>query len=42
MSGAWVRRARLQAADGMPMPTKQMSLLRSERAAAIVITSLAL
>src|SRR5262245_20419642 len=42
MSGAWVRRARLQAADGMPMPTKQMSLLRSARAAAIVITSLAL
>jgi hypothetical protein len=35
-------RARLQAADGMPMPTKQMSLLRSARAAAIVIISVAL
>src|SRR3981081_3561338 len=41
MSGAWVSRARLQAADGMPMPTKQMSLLLSARAAAIVIISLA-
>src|SRR6478752_7956546 len=41
MSGAWMSRARLQAADGMPMPTKQMSLLRSARAAAIVIISLA-
>src|SRR5947209_2878600 len=42
MSGACVRRARLQAAEGMPMPTKQMSLLRSARAAAIVIISVAL
>src|SRR4030081_1797432 len=42
MSGAWVSRARLQAADGMPMPTKQMSALRSARAAAIVIISVAL
>src|SRR3982074_1504469 len=42
MSGAWVSRARLQAADGMPMPTKQMSLLRNARAAAMVIISLAL
>src|SRR6185436_2345798 len=41
MSGAWVSRARLQAADGMPMPTKQMSLLRSARDAAITIISLA-
>src|SRR6185295_16601118 len=41
MSGACVRRARLQAADGMPMPTKQMSLLRSAREAAITIISLA-
>src|SRR3954463_2182037 len=39
MSGAWVRRARLQAADGMPMPTKQTSLLLRARAAAIVIIS---
>src|SRR5688572_15960871 len=42
MSGACVSRARLQAADGMPMPTKQMSVLRSARAAAIVIISVAL
>src|SRR6266852_2564345 len=42
MPGACVSRARLQAADGMPMPTKQMSLLRSARAAAIVIISVAL
>ena len=41
MSGACVSRARLQAADGMPMPTKQMSLLLSARAAAMVIISLA-
>src|SRR3981081_94982 len=39
MSGACVRRARLQAADGMPMPTKQTSLLLRARAAAIVIIS---
>jgi hypothetical protein len=31
----------LQAADGMPMPTKQMSLLRKARAAATVIISVA-
>src|SRR5262245_60038671 len=42
MSGAWVRRARFAAADGMPMPTKQTSWLRRARAAAIVIISLGL
>jgi hypothetical protein len=42
MSGACVSRARLQAADGMPMPTKHTSVLRSARAAAIVIISLGL
>src|SRR6476620_182910 len=41
MFGACVRRARLQAADGAPMPTKQMSVWRSARAAAIVIISVA-
>jgi len=40
--GAWVGRARLQAADGMPMPTKQMSESRSVRAAATVIISVGL
>jgi hypothetical protein len=39
MSGACVSRARLAAADGMPMPTKQTSSLRSARAAATVIIS---
>jgi hypothetical protein len=42
MRGACVSRARLQAADGMPMPTKQMSELRNARAAAIVIISVGL
>src|SRR5579862_1061111 len=41
MSGACVRRARLHAADGAPIPTKQTSLLLSDRAATIVIISLA-
>src|ERR671916_3390673 len=40
MSGAWVRRATLQAADGAPMPTKHTSSLDRARAAAIVIISL--
>jgi hypothetical protein len=40
MSGAWVRRAMLQAADGAQMPTKQTSLAFSAREAAIVIISL--
>src|SRR5262249_46743856 len=39
MAGAWVSRARLQAADGMPMPTKQTSVGLSARDAAIVIIS---
>ena len=39
ISGAWVRRATLQAADGAPMPTKQTSSLVSARAAAMVIIS---
>src|SRR5580704_2086952 len=39
MSGAWVRRARLQAADGAPMPTKHTSVFLSAREAAIVIIS---
>src|SRR5579883_210467 len=39
MSGAWVSRARLQAADGAPMPTKQISSFFSARAAAMVIIS---
>src|SRR6185295_18588711 len=39
MSGAWVRRARLHAADGAPMPTKQTSLLLSARDATMVIIS---
>src|SRR4051795_7010769 len=39
MSGAWVRRATLQAAEGAPMPTKQTSSLDRARAAAIVIIS---
>src|SRR4051812_45939428 len=37
--GACVSRARLQAADGAPIPTKQMSSFLSARAAAIVIIS---
>ena len=39
MSGAWVSRATLQAADGAPMPTKQTSALVSAREAAMVIIS---
>jgi hypothetical protein len=39
MPGAWLSRARLAAADGMPMPTKQTSSLRNARAAAMVIIS---
>src|SRR5690554_6686733 len=39
MSGACVRRATLQAAEGAPMPTKQTSSLESARAAAMVIIS---
>src|SRR5215469_9932435 len=39
MPGVWVRRARLHAADGAPMPTKQISLLLSARDAATVIIS---
>src|SRR5271166_2565371 len=39
MSGAWVRRATLQAADGAPMPTKQTSSFDKAREAAIVIIS---
>ena len=39
ISGACVMRARLQAADGAPIPTKQMSSFLSARAAAIVIIS---
>ena len=38
-AGAWVNRARLQAADGKPMPTKHTSSLATERAAATVINS---
>src|SRR6516165_5899133 len=38
-SGAWVRRARLQAALGSPMPTKHTAPLRSCRAAVTVIIS---
>jgi hypothetical protein len=39
MPGAWVRRARLQAADGMPMPTKHTSLdLRAREAATVIIS----
>src|SRR6185436_19137821 len=40
MLGACVRRARLQAADGAPMPTKHTSELLSARAATMVIISL--
>src|SRR5262249_31543069 len=39
MSGAWVSRARLAAALGKPMPTKQTVPLASWRAAATVIIS---
>jgi hypothetical protein len=39
MSGAWVSRATLHAADGAPMPTKQTSFDDSAREAAIVIIS---
>src|SRR6185295_4879589 len=39
MPGACVRRARLQAADGAPMPTKHTSELLSARAATMVIIS---
>src|SRR6185312_16077309 len=39
MSGAWVNRATLQAAEGAPMPTKHTSSFDSARAAAIVIIS---
>src|SRR4051812_30930064 len=39
MSGACVRRARLQACDGAPMPTKQTSSFLSARAAATAIIS---
>src|SRR5215471_853065 len=39
MSGAWLRRARLAAALGRPMPTKQTAPLWSLRAAAMVIIS---
>src|SRR5579884_833978 len=42
MPGAWVSRARLHAADGAPIPTKQTSSLFRSRAAWIVIISLAL
>src|SRR5688500_5952626 len=38
-SGAWVRRARLAAADGMPIPTKQTVPFFSRRAASIVMIS---
>src|SRR5690349_2606049 len=37
--GAWVRRARLAAVLGRPMPTKQTAPSRSARAAATVIIS---
>src|SRR5690348_4546619 len=40
-SGACVRRARLAAADGMPMPTKHTMPPRSRRAASIVMISVA-
>src|ERR1700683_4350798 len=39
VSGACVRRARLAAALGSPMPTKQVAPLRILRAAAMVIIS---
>ena len=39
MPGACVRRARLQAAEGAPMPTKHTSLLFKAREATIVIIS---
>src|SRR5262252_1734185 len=39
MPGACVSLARLQAADGAPMPTKHTSLLLSARAATMVIIS---
>src|SRR6185437_16411503 len=40
-SGACVRRARLAAADGIPMPTKHTMPLRSRRAASMVMISVA-
>src|SRR6266852_963044 len=40
MPGAWVRRARLHAADGWPMPTKQTSVdLRAREAATVIISA---
>src|SRR5689334_19382821 len=39
MSGACVKRARLHAADGSPMPTKHTSSLLTHRDAATVINS---
>src|SRR5690606_26511416 len=39
MSGAWVRRARLAASLGRPMPTKQVMSLRRARAAVMLIIS---
>src|SRR5829696_1550451 len=39
MPGAWVMRARLHAADGAPMPTKQTSPALSAREAAMIIIS---
>src|SRR3954470_22227057 len=38
-SGAWVRRARLAAAEGMPMPTKHTVPFFRRRAASIVMIS---
>ena len=40
MSGAWVSRARLQAAEGAPMPTKQTSEEVSARAAVTLVKQL--
>ena len=39
MFGACVNRARLQAAEGMPMPTRHTSSFFSARAAATIIIS---
>ena len=39
MLGAWVSRARLQAAEGIPIPTKHTSSSFSARAAVIIIIS---
>src|SRR5690554_7769518 len=39
MSGAWVRRARLAASLGRPIPTKQVMSLVSARAAVMLIIS---